>query len=504
LKKDLEKEKVDEFLKNTDSKFNYEYSLGDEVRDAKEWKVEICQFRQEALQKKFEIAFTGFLEYLYVRRKDDFDIKIDIHKLFENLKLPDVDRITPLKFYVRELKMKIAEMKKDLYNMKINGISRIKIPVSANKEFIDKVKLIYNDHIVVDRLIGDKLRYDQYIFLYDCIKFLYDSSVRDILMNRDELFKEDILPKHVILMALRAQTKIINNLKEVAKNKGEVFSFKDYFQMVELELEGNDSPILNAWDYTPYQIYITPEIKEKMVLYNKEKDKIGRFWMLENFIKPTDKEMWFEALEMLRNINELVIDDIRDYILNIAEISKKEKIEKIQKADKDKDKDKEKENSEKKSMKNQRSIKNLPVVGSKEREKSAKKGIVRGESKGKQDTTSNLSISADSDDEFEFTKKKKEKVVKKENFRPPQVWNFPVDKIKNKDDDPKTYQIRVIDPRGHYIDGRVVKFLDLLQKMKDSMLSYSKNSKGDVWKYFTEKIFVIFNSSNANIINEKD
>jgi len=440
LKKDLEKEKVDEFLKNTDSKFNYEYSLGDEVRDAKEWKVEICQFRQEALQKKFEIAFTGFLEYLYVRRKDDFDIKIDIHKLFENLKLPDVDRITPLKFYVRELKMKIAEMKKDLYNMKINGISRIKIPVSANKEFIDKVKLIYNDHIVVDRLIGDKLRYDQYIFLYDCIKFLYDSSVRDILMNRDELFKEDILPKHVIIMALRAQTKIINNLKEVAKNKGEVFSFKDYFQMVELELEGNDSPILNAWDYTPYQIYITPEIKEK--------------------------------------------------------------IEKIQKADKDKDK--EKENSEKKNMKNQRSIKNLPVVGSKEREKSAKKGIVRGESKGKQDTTSNLSISADSDDEFEFTKKKKEKVVKKENFRPPQVWNFPVDKIKNKDDDPKTYHIRVIDPRGHYIDGRVVKFLDLLQKMKDSMLSYSKNSKGDVWKYFTEKIFVIFNSSNANIINEKD
>ena len=113
----MEKEKVDEFLKNTDSKFNYEYSLGDEVRDAKEWKVEICQFRQEALQKKFEIAFTGFLEYLYVRRKDDFDIKIDIHKLFENLKLPDVDRITPLKFYVRELKMKIAEMKKDLYNM---------------------------------------------------------------------------------------------------------------------------------------------------------------------------------------------------------------------------------------------------------------------------------------------------------------------------------------------------------------------------------------------------
>ena len=61
LKKDIEKDKIDEFLKNTDSKFNYEYSLGDDTR---ELKVEYSKFRHDALQKKFEDAFHGFLEYL--------------------------------------------------------------------------------------------------------------------------------------------------------------------------------------------------------------------------------------------------------------------------------------------------------------------------------------------------------------------------------------------------------------------------------------------------------
>jgi len=115
----------------------------------------------------------------------------------------------------------------------------------------------------------------------------------------------------------------------------------------------------------------------------------------------------------------------------------------------------------------------------------------------------NTSFSVDSDDEFEF-KKKPLKVVNKDNFRPPQMWNFPIENIKSKDDDPKTLHIRVVDPRNHYIDGRIVTFLSLFQKMKDNMLNYSRTAKGDVWRYFTEKILFIFNASNVNIINEKD
>jgi len=155
--------------------------------------------------------------------------------------------------------------------------------------------------------------------------------------------------------------------------------------------------------------------------------------------------------------------------------------------------------------KNQRSIKQLPQVkerekSAKEREKSAKK-----KADGKNDSKhgTNMSFSIDSDDEFEF-KKKPLKIIKKDNFRPPQVWNFPVEKIKSKDDDPKTIQIRVVDPRNHYIDGRIVNFLNLFQKMKDRMLYYSRSAKGDSWKYYTEKILVIFSASNVNIINEKD
>jgi len=98
-------------------------------------------------------------------------------------------------------------------------------------------------------------------------------------------------------------------------------------------------------------------------------------------------------------------------------------------------------------------------------------------------------VSIDSDDEFNL-KQKPKKEIKKDNFRPPNVWNFPIDKIP--DLDKKNIQIRLVDPRNHYLDPRIPTFLSKLKDIKNKMLDYSKVNKHDLWKYFIDRAVDVF------------
>jgi len=299
-------------------------------------------------------------------------------------------------------------MKKRLYEMKLNGLSRLKIPISSNEILIDQcVKKVYQEHILVNRLIGDKLNYDQYIFIYDSIKFIMDSSAKDVVKLRDELLFNEILPQHIILSSLKHMLNIIEKMKDECVLKKENFNLKNYFQPLNMELESNDYLLLNTWDLKVYENAMTKEIKEKIAHYDKEREKYGRFWMLEGFIRPADKEIWIDALMLLKDINTLVIDDIRDYILNLAHFNKMDKIEE---AKKDKQQHQPEESKKIETSKNlpksQNSIKNLPKT--REREKSGS----RRPSKLKKDLNQSL-VSIDSDDEFNLKQKPKKEIKKR-------------------------------------------------------------------------------------------
>jgi len=111
--------------------------------------------------------------------------------------------------------------------MKLNGLSRLKIPISSNEILIDQcVKKVYQEHILVNRLIGDKLNYDQYIFIYDSIKFIMDSSAKDVVKLRDELLFNEILPQHIILSSLKHMLNIIEKMKDECVLKKENFNLK--------------------------------------------------------------------------------------------------------------------------------------------------------------------------------------------------------------------------------------------------------------------------------------
>ncbi len=49
--------------------------------------------------------------------------------------------------------------------MKLNGLSRILILINENIEFINLVKQVYDLHRIINNIMGDYLKYEQYTLI---------------------------------------------------------------------------------------------------------------------------------------------------------------------------------------------------------------------------------------------------------------------------------------------------------------------------------------------------
>jgi hypothetical protein len=85
-----------------------------------------------------------------------------------------------------------------------------------------------------------------------------------------------------------------------------------------LEIEGGH--LINAFELNENSKKIMEGSPELKLISDRLESEIkefgGRFWILEGFFPIEDRKLWLEGIDILRNINTFVIDDIRDYILS--------------------------------------------------------------------------------------------------------------------------------------------------------------------------------------------
>jgi hypothetical protein len=67
-------------------------------------------------------------------------------------------------------------------------------------------------------LAGDELKQDQFKFIYKVMKIIYDSALRDLLLNEDQKVLEDVLPSLCAYEAILLIKGIIET-KELEKKK---------------------------------------------------------------------------------------------------------------------------------------------------------------------------------------------------------------------------------------------------------------------------------------------
>jgi hypothetical protein len=466
MKKDNDQEELNELLNRNSNKLIYQYDYEFKKRENYKF-TEINKVKKDCLHRDFEIGIHVFLLYLYDKNKEQFPVQIDVHKLFRNIEYYKNNELEPFKFYIDQIKAVVYELKVLLYEMKMNTLSRVLIPCAANIKLVEKVKQLYDLHIIIENMMGDKLKYDQFLFMFHNIKFIHDSNIKEELtVYKDKVFMEDTLPKYIILQVMRKQVSIFEKMREKVKQREEFWDNNKYFQIEKMPLETTESQVVNAFEFNSYLKTLYNDDVQLIIDKLDEEKKMfdGRLWLFEGYLNPEDRQQWLEAIEVLRNINILVQDDIRDSIL-----LSNQKIA-IRKG--------ERRNSSGKKLVNINTlVKDKPKVDNRKKRTQLRR-------------TSTIDRSFDSDGED--TMAYKNKPVKLENLRPPLVWNFPIEKTKKNKEEEKV-EIRQVDPKDYYRDGRVKIFLELLNKVKDKMLDYCNKPGIHKWKYLLERTIAIFN-----------
>ena len=499
-------------------------------------------FVKKAMQKDLEIGFDLMYKFLNKKIGKDYPFPIDTHKIFVNLfQIPKGREILQIEFYLGQLHKFIEQLKLMSYEMKLNGLVRTLIPIQANTEYIAILKKIYDMHNIIDRILGDKLLYDQYLFIYDMIKFIHDSPMKeDLELYKNKKFMEENVPRYIFYMSMIKSADIFIKFQKHSRIDGGHFTLDQYYQPLKHEIDGSNNIALNAYEMNA-QIKkgVSENYLENEKLFWNEVHQFGRFWLMEGYFPPDDRNKWLEAIEKLSNINKLVQEDIRDMILTGNDAQYRNfspnKIEKVK--DKDKDNNPLKKSINSSRIMNTNSDNNLSDSSRKhayEKKRSIQHSLRKKNSSKKGTKISNKSNQSDKDkkvshrsDSMDSTDRIILSLPKNKNgLRPPFVWNFPIERIeeirtklqkekekieevhRNKNarmtkkhnkpqleivfkEETKKNEIRKVNPYPYYHDGRIEKFIDLFNELYENCMKYAK-SKGNTWEYVYCKILQVF------------
>ena len=455
------------------------------------------RLKYEAYQVQFENGFNSMIEYLNLRQNKDFPYIIDAHKMFVNIKfIPNGTKEPATGYYINQLLQHIEILKEKCYEMKLNGLSRILMPITENVEFIKMIKNVFDFHVIIDNVMGNYLLYEQYMFIYNQIKFLTNSSKKDLIENiKERYFMEEAIPKYVFFQCLCHSVKVLEKFKKYYKfEKGRIFQYKDSYQITQHDLDNEDNELIFAYEiYGPYKRFFVKELQDRKNKYDKEVTQFGRFWLMEGFFNKEDKNLWIEAIEALSNINELVREDIRDKILNEKDEKEKEKelFNNINKNDEENketnlsNKRKDSSSSSLSSMVNIRKNSKIKIKTNRPsmRKKTKEKSLIKKKIIIRQQSTSSIDLNK----------------INMDSFRPPNVWNYPIFrlrklKIDKNDGKLAITNIRDVDPSKCYIDGRIEIFTKLFEQLYKNMRQYwNSGKKADTWDYFYDKVLKSLN-----------
>ena len=295
-------------------------------------KKEVPAFRYDALETEFCKYLTGVCQIFrdYGQLQDHFDIR----QMLKVLKIEKWQMIPPFKYYLMPLMKSIEKLRKNLLQMEKDGVLMIKYVIEDNKELQDDTIDMIKQDGIVQWLVGDELKQDQFRFMYDTAKIIYDSALQGKLLQADPVVLESILPK---LVAFRSIMSIRNiQLRKAAefkkiKDKAELNGIpaskivKDPKHMTEEELIAWRMEQVASGENTGIS---KTEAQLQAEMEEKERKEYGRFWVWEGYFSEKNKEKWLQCAEDLKHINDHVIQDIEDSIL--LEAFKGQKANKIE------------------------------------------------------------------------------------------------------------------------------------------------------------------------------
>lgn len=290
---------------------NYNFHKLEELKKTRD---DIPRFRYTALEDKFCEHFEVVCKILenHGKLEDLYDIK----RMLNLLKLDNWQENVPMSFYLNPLKKAIKEAREELLRMRELGPNRCKYYVEDNEPMHQlTIKMVKSDG-TAQWLMGDSLKNDQLCFLYDVIKIIFKSNLKNKLINKDKELIDNVIPKLGCFKALLVIKNILEIQFEEKKQakKGAILPNPDEPEEIK-EGEGEQEEVQELPDDEDIDMKQQRIMREQKEAEDKEMRMYGRKWIWQNYISDNRKNDWMNTSQSLTKINEHVISDIVDYIL---------------------------------------------------------------------------------------------------------------------------------------------------------------------------------------------
>lgn len=209
------------------------------------------EFRYKALEEEFCKFFTGICEILkeFGTLKNHFDIR----QMLSMMKIDDWKNIRPFEHYVTPLNDSVNTARDTMRAMGKLGHLRIKYVVEKNEQLAGEIDAMVMKDNVVQVLMGNELKQDQFKFFYDVMKIIFDSALQKKLYDLKKepntpcsiRIEKEVIPQliayHSLMRIRNIQMRKYDEAKK-AKEKAEAMGLpppeekKDPTQMTEEEI----------------------------------------------------------------------------------------------------------------------------------------------------------------------------------------------------------------------------------------------------------------------------
>lgn len=327
----------------------------------KEKKEPVPAFREEAALELFIKSLDEVVRIL--RFCNMIDKPFDTATMLARFRIPDWEKIRPLKYYLTLLQNKYNEFRNVLKKMYELGRTRWYYELSKNIEFLEALNAMIALDEKCEIIIGNELKQDQLKFMYDSMRSIYDSPLKQKLLTAKEKDKDkdeekggpeekpseedkgedkpvpeekiiippcyliaEVLPKLVAFRSLVAMHLIDVKKKKDQEEEEKRLKALPPPEKKEEEKKEDENPEEEAPAEEPPEL--TPEEQEAL---EKEKEeqrkeaerqhqmeedkKYGRYMIWEGFIAEPRYPEWKTASAKVDGLNAHVIEDIQDYII---------------------------------------------------------------------------------------------------------------------------------------------------------------------------------------------
>eukprot|EP01016_Furgasonia_blochmanni_P038690 TRINITY_DN4702_c0_g1_i5.p1 TRINITY_DN4702_c0_g1~~TRINITY_DN4702_c0_g1_i5.p1 ORF type:complete len:610 (-),score=135.70 TRINITY_DN4702_c0_g1_i5:61-1842(-) len=246
--------------------------------------------------------------------------EIDVRRVLDKFQFENWETNTVEKFYIGPLFMTFEKLVDHMRDLALKGMNHWLQPLNENKEFCDLIRDLIEKELVCEFLMGTPLRKDQLNFLFNSVRLLYDSA-RDRLLKAEEhsVVMNECIPQIVIFKYLqhiqawqdkKKAWELTQPPKEtIIEEKKEPEPKKDN------KMNTTSSKLFNQTQTTLNEAEL--EEKRKREQEEEENKRFGRIWIWVDFMTDVNKEL-LEAVDLLRNINPAVQQDIDDFIITKA------------------------------------------------------------------------------------------------------------------------------------------------------------------------------------------